>query len=85
MHNDDLLLCELAMSAPYNESLFTDLKGHQGRGNVVAGTLMWLSGLYGVDLAADDFDTGFQTDLHAIAHQIMSEHDPSYRRSHCSQ
>ena len=80
MHNDDLLLDELAMSGPYNESLFTDLKGHQGRVIVVAGTLMWLNGLYDVDLATDDFDTGFQTDLHALAQQIMVEHDPNYRR-----
>ena len=80
MHNDDLLLDELAMSGPYNESLFTDLKGHQGRVIVVAGTLMWLNGLYDVDLATDDFDTGFQTDLHALAQQIMFEHDPNYRR-----
>ena len=42
---------------------------------------MWLNGLYDFDLATDDFDTGFQTDLHALAQQIMSElFDPNYRR-----
>ena len=35
MHNDDLLLDELAMSGPYDESLFTDFKGHQNHRVIV--------------------------------------------------
>lgn len=61
-------------------SIFTDAKGHQGDIVRQAGGLIWLNALYGVDLNTNDYDTGFDTDLHALATQIMQEHDPNYKQ-----
>lgn len=80
MYQDNELLDEVLPRGPYDESLFTDEKGHQGKIIVETGTLLWLSGLYGVDLSSNDFDTGFDTDLHNIAAEIMQQHDPNYSR-----
>ena len=80
MHQDNSLLDDVLLRGPYEESLFTDEKGHQGKIIVETGTLMWLNGLYGVDLPSNDFDTGFETDLHSIAAEIMRQHDPNYSR-----
>ena len=80
MHQDNSLLDDVLLRGPYDESLFTDEKGHQGKIIVETGTLMWLNGLYGVDLPSNDFDTGFETDLHSIAAEIMQQHDPNYSR-----
>ena len=35
---------------------------------------MWLNSIYGVDLDANAYMTGFDTDLHALANQIMGGH-----------
>ena len=78
MHMDGLLEDDIVFSGPYEKALFTDQKGHQGEIIVITGTLMWLNGLYQVDLSEHEYDTGFATDLHAIAEGIMSEHDPNY-------
>ena len=45
---------------------------------LITGALTWLNGLYGVNLRTNDFDTGFNTDLHSIAESIMDLHDPDY-------
>ena len=80
MHQDNSLLDDVLLRGPYEESLFTDEKGHQGKIIVETGTLMWLNSLYGVDLSSNDFDSGFETDLHSIAEEIMQQHDPNYSR-----
>jgi hypothetical protein len=80
MYQDNMLLDDVLPRGPYEESLFTDEKGHQGKIIVETGTLMWLNGLYGVDLSSNDFDTGFDTDLPTIAAEIMQQHDPNYSR-----
>jgi len=80
MHQDNSLLDDVLLRGPYEESLFTDEKGHQGKIIVETGTLMWLNSLYGVDLSSNDFDTGFETDLHSIAEEIMQQHNPNYSR-----
>ena len=80
MYQDNELLDDVLPRGPYDESLFTDEKGHQGKIIVETGTLLWLSSLYGVDLLSNDFDTGFDTDLLSVATEIMQQHDPNYSR-----
>ena len=80
MHQDGLLLDSISHTGPYNSSLFTDEKGHQGKMIVYTGALMWLNGLYQVDLSDNKFITGFNTDLHSVAQMIMNSHDPDYNQ-----
>jgi hypothetical protein len=80
MYQSGTLLDDVLAKGPFEDSLFTDEKGHQGKIIVTTGTLMWLNGLYEVDLSSYQADTGFETDLHAIASEIMEQHDPNYRR-----
>jgi len=39
-----------------------------------------LNALYGVQLRTNDFDTGFNTDLHTIAEEIMDNHNSDYKQ-----
>ena len=78
MNLDNLLLDNIEMSGPVETSIFTDLKGHQGDIVRQTGGLMWLSSIYKVDLSTRNIETGFNTDLHAIAADILSEHDSNY-------
>ena len=78
MNLDNLLLDNIEMSGPVETSIFTDLKGHQGDIVTQTGGLMWLSSIYKVDLSTRNIETGFNTDLHAIAADILSEHDSNY-------
>lgn len=80
MKQEGLLLDSVALSGPFATSLFTDAKGHQGQIIVETGTLIWLKSLYNVDLGTNSYQTGFDTDLHSLADQIVSEHDPSYNQ-----
>ena len=80
MQEDSLLLDNITMSGPYETSIFTDQKGHQGDIVVQAGSLVWLSFLYNVDLNTNSYQTGFNTDLHALAKKIVNEHDPIYKK-----
>jgi hypothetical protein len=57
-----------------------DSKGHQGKIVVNTGALIWLNGLYGVNLRTNDANTGFNTDLHTIAENIMDLHDQNYKQ-----
>ena len=79
-YENDLLLDEVSLFGSYDDSIFTDAKGHQGKIVVYTGALVWLNGLYGVNLRTNEFDTGFNTDLHTIAEEIMDLHDPNYRQ-----
>lgn len=78
MHENNLLSDDISLFGSFNNGIFTDEKGHQGKIVAYTGTLMWLNGLYQVNLRTDDFETGFNTDLHSIAEEIMSSHDPDY-------
>ena len=80
IYQDGLLLDSISHTGPYSSSLFTDVKGHQGKMIVYTGALMWLNGLYQVDLSENEFITGFNTDLHSVAEMIMNSHDPDYNQ-----
>jgi len=80
MKEDDLLLDDIELFGPKPTSIFTDLKGHQGQIVIETGTLLWLNSIYDVDLSANTYNTGFDTDLHEIAIQIMDNHDSDYKK-----
>ena len=80
MHKDSLLLDNIDYMGPFETSLFTDTHGHQGKITASTGALMWLKGIYKVDLTTNDFDTGFNTDLHTVAEEAMNSHDPDYNQ-----
>jgi len=79
-YENDLLLDDVSLFGSYDDSIFTDAKGHQGKIVVYTGALVWLNGLYGANLRTNEFDTGFNTDLHTIAEEIMDLHDPNYKQ-----
>ena len=56
------------------------IPGHQGAITASTGALMWLKGIYKVDLSTNDFDTSFNTDLHTVAEDAMNSHDPNYNK-----
>lgn len=80
MQEDDELLDEIDLFGPKPESIFTDEKGHQGQIVIETGGLVWLSSLYGVDLGTNTYETGFKTDLHVIAEEIVLTHDVDYQQ-----
>ena len=79
MNIDGLLLDQIDMFGPRETSIFTDQKGHQGDIVRETGGLVWLNSIYGVHLRTNDYDTGFSTDLHTIAENIVDLHDPDYK------
>jgi hypothetical protein len=79
-YENDLLLDDVSLFGSYDDSIFTDAKGHQGKIVIYTGALIWLNGLYGVNLRTNEFVTGFNTDLHTIAEEIMDLHDPNYKQ-----
>ena len=79
-HENNLLLDDISLFGSYDDSIFRDTKGHQGKIVINTGALIWLNGLYGVNLRTNDADTGFNTDLHTIAENIMDLHDPDYKQ-----
>lgn len=80
MKMDGELLDDIDYFGPIETSLFTDDKGHQGQIIRETGSLVWFSSIYGMNLSTYDYDTGFNTDLHAVAKDIVNSHDPEYRR-----
>jgi len=80
MNIDGLLLDQIDMFGSWDSSIFTDQKGHQGDIVKKAGGLVWLNSIYKVDLSTNTYETGFNTDLHEIAKQIMDSHDPNYKQ-----
>jgi len=79
MNENNELLDDITRFGPQATSLFTDEKGHQGDIIREAGALIWLSSIYGVDLSTFEYDTGFNTDLHAVAEDILNNHDSDYK------
>ena len=80
MYENDLLLDDISLFGSFESAIFTDAKGHQGEVVVITGALIWLNSIYGVHLRTNDFDTGFNKDLHTIAEEIMDAHDPNYKQ-----
>lgn len=80
MQQNDDLLDDISLFGAFENSIFTDAKGHQGEIVAYTGALIWLRGLYGVHLRSNEFDTGFDTDLHSVAEEIMDLHDPDYNK-----
>jgi hypothetical protein len=80
MNLDDELLDVISMVGPKSSSIFTDEKGHQGQIVIETGTMIWLNSIYNVDLSSFNYDTGFTTDLHAIAQDIIDSHDSNYKQ-----
>ena len=80
MNIDGLLLDQIDMFGPSASSIFVDSKGHQGDIVKKAGGLVWLNSIYNVDLSTFNYETGFNTDLHEIAKQIIDSHDPIYKQ-----
>jgi hypothetical protein len=79
MNLDNELLDDISMVGPKSSSIFTDEKGHQGQIVIETGTMIWLNSIYNVDLSLFNYDTGFTTDLHAIAQDIIDSHDSNYK------
>ena len=80
MNLDNELLDDISMVGPRSSSIFTDEKGHQGQIVFETGTMIWLNSIYNVDLTSFNYDTGFTTDLHAIAQDIIDSHDSNYKQ-----
>ena len=78
MNLDNELLDDIRMVGPKSSSIFTDEKGHQGQIVIETGTMIWLNSIYNVDLSSFNYDTGFTTDLNAIAQDIIDNHDSNY-------
>ena len=79
MNLDGQLLDDIAMTGPKATSIFTDTKGHQGDIVRATGGLIWLNSIYKVDLSTNTYNSGFNTDLHGLAEQIMASHDADYK------
>jgi len=79
MNLDNELLDDISMVGPRPSSIFTDEKGHQGQIVFETGTMIWLNSIYNVDLSSFNYDTGFTTDLYAIAQDIIDSHDSNYK------
>ena len=80
MNIDGLLLDQIDMFGSSAYSIFVDSKGHQGEIVKKTGGLVWLNSIYNVDLSTFNYETGFNTDLHEIAKQIMDNHDSNYKQ-----
>ena len=80
MNQDNLLLDNISMFGSKPTSIYTDDKGHQGQIIIETGTLLWLSGIYNIDISTNTYQTGFNTDLHEIAKQIFDIHDVNYKQ-----
>ena len=75
IRKDSLLLDDISYRGNRENSLFTDEKGHQGDIIINTGALMWLESIYSVDLDENDYETGFNTDLHSIAQDILDSYN----------
>ena len=79
MNLDNELLDYITMVGPKSTSIFTDEKGHQGQIVIETGTMIWLNSIYQINLEDFNYDTGFNTDLHQIAIDVMNNHPSSYK------
>ena len=75
LQKDGLLLDSISYKGNRENSLFIDETGHQGDIIINTGALMWLESIYSVDLDENDYETGFNTDLHFIAQDILDSYN----------
>lgn len=80
MKLDNELVDSISMFGPKSSSIFRDEKGHQGQIVIETGTMIWLNSIYNLDLSSFNYDTGFSTDLHDIAQDIIDSHDLNYKQ-----
>ncbi len=80
MWEDSLLLDNINRMGSRATSIFTDTKGHQGDIVRETGGLIWMNSIYNYDLSTSTYNTGFNTDLHDVALQIMNNHDSNYKQ-----
>ena len=79
-YDDGALLDEISLFGSFDNAIFTDDKGHLGKVVIDTAAVMWLHAIYGVNLRINQFNTGFNTDLHTIAENIIDLHDPAYKQ-----
>ena len=60
-----------AMTGDIDTAIFTDAKGHAGQILRDTGSLVWLRTIYGVDLDTYAWNDGYETDIRAIATEIV--------------
>ena len=75
LQRDSLLLDDILYRGNREYSLFTDELGHQGDIIINTGALMWLESIYNINLDENDYETGFNTDLHSIAQDILDSYN----------
>ena len=75
LQRDSLLLDDILYKGNRQYSLFTDELGHQGDIIINTGALMWLESIYSVNLDENNYETGFNTDLHTIAQDILDSYN----------
>ena len=66
-------LPEIPYHTDFKEGVFRDLTGHAGKMLEALGGLMWLDGIYGVDLSTYDYETGYNADLKAMGTVLMAK------------
>ena len=79
MYNDNSLLDDIDFFGTQSTAIFRDDLGHQGDIVLEGGGLVWLNSIYKINLEDFDYDTGFNTDLHQIAIDVMNNHPSSYK------
>ena len=79
MYNDNSLLDDIDFFGTQSNAIFRDALGHQGNIALEGGGLVWLNSIYQINLEDFNYDTGFNTDLHQIAIDVMNNHPSSYK------
>ncbi|MCB1689633.1 MAG: sulfatase-like hydrolase/transferase [Halioglobus sp.] len=64
---------------PGTVSVFQDAQGNPGDMLATLGQLVWLGAIYAVDLASYSYESGYTTDVKALAQTILSEQKAKYR------
>jgi hypothetical protein len=79
MYNDNSLLDDIDFFGTQSTAIFRDNLGHQGDIVLEGGGMVWLNSIYQINLEDFNYDTGFNTDLHQIAIDVMNNHPSSYK------
>ena len=78
MYNDNSLLDDIDFFGTQSSAIFRDALGHQGDIALEGGGMVWLNSIYQINLEDFNYDTGFNTNLHQIAIDVMNNHPSSY-------
>ena len=79
MYNDNSLLDDIDFFGTQSTAIFRDDLGHQGDIVLEGGGMVWLNSIYQINLEDFDYDTGFNTDLHQVAINVMNNHPSLYK------